>query len=133
MSRGGAGLFSTINDYSKFADMLCRRGCYRNSRIISEKAFDYMTTPKFNEHLLRSMWDRLNGYNYSCFMRVMTDVSRSRIKSANGEFGWDGWTGTYFCVHPESGITVLYFTQICGAGTTDQAVDIVNTVFGELL
>ncbi len=79
------------------------------------------------------MWDRLNGYNYSCFMRVMTDVSRSRIKSANGEFGWDGWTGTYFCVHPESGITVLYFTQICGAGTTDQAVDIVNTVFGELL
>jgi len=34
---------------------------------------------------------------------------------------------------PESGITVLYFTQICGAGTTDQAVDIVNTVFGELL
>ena len=129
---GGAGLFSTINDYSKFADMLCHRGCYRNSRIISEKAFDYMTTPKFNEHLLRSMWDRLSGYNYSCFMRVMTDVSRSRIKSAKGEFGWDGWTGTYFCAHPESGITVLYFTQICGASTTDQAVDIVNTVFGEL-
>ena len=130
---GGAGLFSTINDYSKFADMLCHRGKNSNSSMISEKAFTYMTTPKFNDHLLRSMWDRLNGYNYSCFMRVMTDVSRSRIRSANGEFGWDGWTGTYFCAHPESGITVLYFTQICGASTTDQAAEIVNTVFDELL
>ncbi len=130
---GGAGIFSTINDYSKFANMLCTHECHNNIRLISEKAFQYMTSPKFNSHQLRSMWDRLNGYNYSCFMRIMTDVEKSRIHSANGEFGWDGWTGTYFCVHPESGITVLYFTQICGASTTDQAAEIVNTVFKELL
>ena len=130
---GGAGLFTTINDYSKFANMLCNRGAYGNLRLMSEKAFSYMTAPKFRQHQLRSMWDRLSGYNYSCFMRVMTDVSKSQIHSANGEFGWDGWTGTYFYAHPESGITVLYFTQICGASTTDEAKNIVNTVFGELL
>ena len=66
-------------------------------------------------------------------MRIMTDVENSAIHSANGEFGWDGWTGTYFCAHPGSGITVLYFTQIYHGGTTKQAADIVNTVFKELL
>lgn len=130
---GGAGLFSTINDYSKFADMLCHRGVHRNIRLLSENVFRYMTEPKFSTNLLRSMWDRLSGYNYSCFMRVMTDAEKSQIRSANGEFGWDGWTGTYFCAHPESEITVIYFTQICGASTTDQAKEIVNAVFKELL
>lgn len=130
---GGAGLFSTINDYSKFADTLCHRGSHSNIQLFSEKAFRYMIEPKFNAHLLRSMWDRLSGYNYSCFMRVMTDAEKSHIHSANGEFGWDGWTGTYFCTHPESEITVLYFTQICRASTTEQAENIVNTVFKELL
>ena len=63
----------------------------------------------------------------------MTDVENSPIHSANGEFGWDGWSGTYFCVHPESGITVLYFTQLYHGCTTKQAMDIVNTVFTILI
>ena len=129
---GGAGLVSTIDDYAKFACMLANRGELDGVRIMSERAFSYMTSPKLTETQRASMWDRLNGYNYGCLMRVMTDVEKSEIKTCNGEFGWDGWTGTYFCADAENRIAVLYFTQICGAGTTYEASKISTAVYDEL-
>ena len=130
---GGAGLVSTIEDYSKFALMLTGRGQLNGVRIISEKAFDYMTTPHLEKTQQGDLWDRLAGYNYGCLVRIMTDQDIAEIKTANGEFGWDGWTGTYFCSNAETGITVLYFTQIAGAGTTWQAANISRIAYENLL
>ena len=130
---GGAGLVSTISDYSKFARMLAGSGKYEGKRIISEKAFRYMTSPLLTPQQRACLWERLSGYDYGCFMRVMTDVDASRIKTCNGEFGWDGWVGTYFCADAENHIAVLYFTQVCGAGTTAQAAEISSLVYGKLL
>jgi CubicO group peptidase (beta-lactamase class C family) len=33
-----------------------------------------------------------------------------------GEFGWDGWSGTYASIDPAEDITILYFVQRAGAG-----------------
>src|SRR5258708_21883995 len=40
---GGAGLFSTIEDYSGFGQMLCNGGELNGVRILSRKAFEQMT------------------------------------------------------------------------------------------
>ncbi|MBQ9898559.1 MAG: beta-lactamase family protein [Ruminococcus sp.] len=130
---GGAGLVSTIEDYSKFARMLCNGGELDGVRIMSSEAFRFMTSPKLSSKQSVGLWDRLDGYNYACLMRVMTDEKIAQIKSANGEFGWDGWTGTYFCAEPNSGIVVLFFTQIAGGGTTWQAEQVDRIVFDELV
>lgn len=130
---GGAGLVSTIEDYSKFALMLTGKGQLNGTRIISEKAFDYMTAPHLGKTQQNDLWDRLAGYNYGCLVRTMTDSSIAEIKTANGEFGWDGWTGTYFCSNANTGITVLYFTQVSGAGTTWQAANISRIAYENLL
>ena len=29
-------------------------------------------------------------------------------------YGWDGWTGNYFCNDPENNLTFMYFIQVCG-------------------
>ena len=126
---GGAGLVSTIRDYSRFACMLAGKGEFDGVRIISEKAFEYMTAPRLGQKQKSCLWPRLAGYNYGALMRVMTDVSSSEIKTCNGEFGWDGWTGTYFCADPVNRIVVLYFTQIAGAGTTFQAAKISEAAY----
>ena len=128
---GGAGLCSTIEDYSNFARMLSGGGEFNGIRIMSQKSFDYMTSPKLSEKQ-NTMWDRLKGYNYGCFVRVMTNPEISEIRTGKGEFGWDGWTGTYFCSDTGTGITVLYFTQICGAGTTWQAAEISGIAYDKL-
>lgn len=130
---GGAGLVSTIGDYARFACMLANRGELDGVRIISEKSFGYMTAPHLGNAQAACLWDRLSGYNYGSLMRVMTNVDSAQIKTCNGEFGWDGWTGTYFCADSENRIVVLYFTQICGAGTTAEAARISSEVYSKLL
>lgn len=129
---GGAGLCSTIGDYSRFARMLCNKGELDGVRIMSEKTFGYMTSPMLSP-VQNTMWERLRGYNYSCLMRIMTDPQLAEVKTDKGEFGWDGWTGTYFNANPENGIVTLFFTQIAGAGTTWQATEISRVVYNELI
>lgn len=121
---GGAGLVSTIGDYSKFASMLANSGVYEGKRYLSEEAFRYMTAPKLSPAQHSYLWDKLSGYSYGALMRIMVNKEASSVKTCNGEFGWDGWTGTYFCADAKNKIAVLYFTQICGAGTTYQASEI---------
>lgn len=129
---GGAGLCSTIDDYSRFARMLCNKGELDGVRIMSEKSFAYMTSPMLSL-AQNTMWDRLKGYNYSCLMRIMTDPLLAEINTDKGEFGWDGWTGTYFNANPENGVVTLFFTQIAGAGTTRQAAEISRAVYDKLV
>lgn len=130
---GGAGLVSTIADYAKFANMLCNRGKFGDVQLISSETFNYMTAPKLGAVQQYDLWERLSGYNYAYLMRIMTDEASAEIKTSNGEFGWDGWTGTYFCANPENGIVCLCFTQIAGAGTTWQAQEIDKIVYDELV
>lgn len=129
---GGAGLCSTIDDYSRFARMLCGKGSLGGVRIFSGEAFDFMTSPKLSP-AQNTLWDRLKGYNYGCLVRVMTEPDIAEIKTSEGEFGWDGWTGTYFNANASTGITTLFFTQIAGAGTTWQAANISRIVYDELV
>ncbi len=76
-----------------FANMLCNGGVYNGRRYISEKSFDYMTSPKLDAIAMK------------------------------------GWSGTYFCCDVKNKLTILYFTQICHASTTPQAVEIDKAVY----
>lgn len=128
---GGAGLCSTIDDYSRFARMLCNGGEFGGVRILGRDTVEFMTSPLLSA-AQNTMWDRLKGYNYGCLMRVMTEPDIAEVRTGAGECGWDGWTGTYFNFNLKNGISVLFFTQIAGAGTTWQAAEISRIVYDEL-
>lgn len=130
---GGAGLVSTIEDYSKFARMLANGGEFNGIRLFSEDTFSYMTAPQLNEKQLSGMWERLDGYNYGNFMRILEQEEKSQPRTYKGEFGWDGWTGTFFSADHVNNIVCLYFTQISGAGTTDEARRICGVVYDSLV
>ncbi|MDP4090268.1 MAG: serine hydrolase, partial [Bacillota bacterium] len=36
----------------------------------------------------------------------------------DGEYGWDGWLGAYFCNCPKEDLTFLFMMQKTDAGTT---------------
>ncbi len=129
---GGAGLVSTINDYSKFARMLANKGEFNGVRLFGEETFSFMTSPQLNEKQLGGMWERLRGYNYGNFMRILVDEEFSQLKTVKGECGWDGWTGTFFASDPANNIAILCFTQISGAGTTRQAELLCEEVYKNL-
>jgi len=51
---------------------------------------------------------------------------------SNGEYGWDGWTGTYFANIPEHNLTILIMQQRADTGTSEPTRKIRNIVFSSL-
>ena len=116
---GGAGLTSTIDDYSHFATMLLHKGVYKGKQIIGKKTVEFMTQNRLTkEQRITYIWDSVKGYGYGCLMRVLLDQGEAATNAPLGEFGWDGWTGNYVTIAPNDELIILYFIQRCDAGMT---------------
>ncbi len=132
---GGAGLISTIDDYSKFAMMLAGEGEYKGIRILSKSAVKYMHTNALKPDIKqRDMnWGSTEGHGYNCLMRILEDPTVQRINAPAGEFGWDGWLGTYFTVEPETKSVILFFRQKTNTGTDDITRKVRAIAYGNYL
>lgn len=111
---GGAGICSTLEDYAKFGTMLLNGGVYNGRRIMPEAAVRFFThggiTPE-QRTALWSGWDWTKGYGYGNLMRVCENEELTTLFSSKGEYGWDGWLGTFFSNEPQHGITYLLGVQ----------------------
>ena len=114
---GGAGLVSTLADYSAFATMLMNGGVWQGKRILSEAAVRLMTSPRLNPEVRKGLWDSLEGYNYGCLVRVCDRPGSCAHYAAEHEYGWDGWLGTYFINLPDREITFLLNQNSPDTGT----------------
>ena len=109
---GGAGLVSTLDDYSHFASMLVNRGIYKERRILGSRTVEFMTKDSLNEAQKADFaWDSLAGYGYGCLMRTLKDPAAEGVVGSVGTFGWDGWSGNYVVMDPREGLVFLYFIQ----------------------
>lgn len=114
---GGAGLVSTVNDYSRFALMLANGGTLDGVRILGRKTVDYLATPQLTkEQAVTYNWDALTGYSYGNLMRCLVDPAKAASNGTIGEYGWDGWTGNYFFIDPKEELIMIYMIQR-GPGT----------------
>ena len=117
---GGAGLVSTIGDIHRLATMLLNEGKTPDGgRIISGRTAKLFRSNALTEEQRRSMnWDTLVGHGYGNYNRVLLDPGHAVMNAPVGEFGWDGWLGTYLSIDPETGLIFEYFIQRADAGTT---------------
>ncbi len=131
---GGAGLVSTIDDYARFAQMLMNRGSLDNVQILKPKTVDYLTSSTLQAEQQENfdLWHTLSGHSYGNLMRVMTDHRQAGLLGSNGEYGWDGWLGAYFCNCPKDNLTILIMMQKKDAGTTSLTRKLRNTVYARL-
>lgn len=130
---GGAGLVSTIDDYSKFATMLLNQGTYDSTQILAPQTVHYMTHCHLEPHTQKDVnWDSLAGYSYGNLMRIMIDEGLAVFNGTTGEYGWDGWLGTYFMNDPVHNLTVLLMQQLTDSGTTSYTRKIRNIIASSL-
>jgi CubicO group peptidase (beta-lactamase class C family) len=114
---GGAGLASTLSDYGKFSHMLLSGGTVDGKRYLSSKTIRFMTTNQLSPVQIGNMdWDELQGYGYSCLMRVLLDAGVGGFNGTPGEYGWGGWMGTYVSIDPAENMVLLFGTQRLGIG-----------------
>lgn len=130
---GGAGLVSTIDDYSHFAQMLLNGGSYKGKQILSPAMVRFMTG-----HVLSAAQQEvfeqegmawLEGFSYGNFMRVLVNPGRSTTLGSKGEYGWDGWLGCYFANAPQDQMTILMMTQKKDSGTFRMTRLLRNTIY----
>ena len=108
---GGGGLFSTVGDYSRFAQMLLHKGTLDGVRILGRKTVELISTDHLTPEQRRSdNWDTQRGYGYGLGVRVMTNPELAGINGSVGEWGWDGAFGNWFCVDPKEELTCVYLT-----------------------
>jgi CubicO group peptidase (beta-lactamase class C family) len=128
---GGAGLVSTIDDYSKFTSMLMNQGSLNGVQILHPKTVKFLTSATLNAEQQKGadLWVHLAGHSYGNLMRVLTDCSKVGGLGSLGEYGWDGWLGPYFCNCPNDDLTFLFMIQKTDAGTTPLTRKIRNIIF----
>ncbi len=108
---GGGGLFSTVKDYSRFAQMLLHGGTLDGCRILGRKTIDLISTDHLTpQQQATHNWDTQRGYGYGLGVRVMTNPEIADINGSAGEWGWDGAFGNWFCVDPKENLTCVYLT-----------------------
>lgn len=129
---GGAGLVSTLDDYAAFGTMLMNEGTYNGKRILSPAAVRFMTAPRLTPEVRKNLWDSLCGYNYGCLVRVCDRPGSCSIFTETGEYGWDGWLGTYFANLPGQRITFLLNQNAPDTGTATVTRKCRNILAAEL-
>lgn len=96
---GGAGLISTIEDYSNFAEMLLNYGCFEGHRIISKESVNLISKPHFPKYI------QLGTESWGLGVRVIVgDDNRLPV----GSYGWSGAYGTHFWIDQVNKITAIY-------------------------
>ena len=140
-ARGGHGLFSSLEDYSKFAQMLLTGKTKTGEIIISQSMLSLATTnhlsssffpleiKNFDEDVLEE--NDLESYGWGLGFRVMIDIDKVNGMGSIGEFGWAGAAATYFLVDPKNDLTAVLMTQVLGAENILKK-DFVKTIYQNL-
>ena len=130
---GGAGLVSTVEDYSRFVQMMMHGGSYRGVRILGRKSIEHMNMNHLTPQQLQMYdWESLRGYGYGDLMRQMMDVPASYGLGSVGEFGWDGWLGSYVAMDPAEDLAIIYVIQKCGGNGYRDVQVLRNIIYSAL-
>ena len=111
---GGAGLYSTLDDYSLFADAMANGGVgITGKQILKPETIDLMRTEQLKNYAVDTKFSCAagTGYGYGLGVRTLVDKSEGQ-RSALGEFGWDGAAGSYVMIDPASKLSITFTMHV---------------------
>jgi CubicO group peptidase (beta-lactamase class C family) len=109
---GGGGLFSTMDDYARFAQMLYQGGVFSGARIVSRKTLEWMTSDHLGPNVRIGTPSLLQpGHTFGLGFAVRREAGMGQTPGTPGEFFWGGVAGTYFWVAPKEELFALMMVQ----------------------
>ena len=139
---GGGGLLSTLDDMTKFSQMMANGGELNGVKILSRKAIDLIRADHLTpaqradyDKVSQTVWPNMLGYSFGLSCRTMVDRATGGILSSLGEFAWSGAAGTWALIDPETGISAEYAHQIMPSERNLQDYchpRLRNTIYGAL-
>jgi CubicO group peptidase (beta-lactamase class C family) len=107
---GAAGMYGSLDDYRRFAEMLAYEGKGPYGRLLKASSIAAMRSNNAHDlfHSLNNR-DDVNGVVFGYAVAVVVDPAAAQISVPKGSFGWDGAGGTRFWVSPrEKTVEVLF-------------------------
>jgi CubicO group peptidase (beta-lactamase class C family) len=109
---GGAGLWSTADDYLQFAQMLANGGELNGKRLLSPRTIDLMAANHVGELYADSSPNGVRaGMGFGLTVEVVLDPIAAKRRTSAGSFGWDGAFGTHFWVDRKEQLTAILLIQ----------------------
>lgn len=107
---GGAGITTSLSDYSKFISALACGGIGQNKeRILSPSTIELMKENQLTESQRKTMnWEQLSGYGYGLGVRTLISKAESGSTGPLREFGWGGAAGASVYVDTENKLSCFY-------------------------
>ena len=111
---GGAGLFSTVDDYMAIISAVACGGTAPNGyRLLDEKCIPLMQEnhlpPRALDHFVTTL---LYGYGFGLCGRVHINPAMGWSLSPKGEFGWDGAASAFSMIDPQNRIALYLGTHV---------------------
>jgi CubicO group peptidase (beta-lactamase class C family) len=114
LTRGGAGVATTMDDYLRFARMLLNHGSLDGVRILKPSTVRLMSTNQLDPKITERDWlptKGNGGFGMDFFVRTGRPKDAAENRGTVGEFWWDGAWSTLFWIDPANDMIVLFFTQ----------------------
>lgn len=128
---GGAGLFSTANDYIRFAQMLANGGALDGVRVLSQDTVTALSTAHVQADRMPDRMDSVDlGYGYG--VGVIYDGPGAHPVRVQGDFGWSGYFDTEFFISPATGVVAVIMSQEQPGPTTPDTIG-ARAVFDQLV
>ena len=106
---GDAGLFSTIGDYTRFAQMLLNGGELDGRRVLGRKTVEFMHENRLGDLPQNHIGNHAQGFGLG--VSVTINPGESSAITSLGRFGWSGAATTDCGIDPVEGIVALVFAQ----------------------
>ncbi len=126
---GGVGLLSTVMDYLRFSQMFLNGGTLDGVRVLEPETVALMIrnhVPDSVMPLSRSGY--MAGSGWGLGFNVVLDASRYSFPVGDGEYWWDGSSGTRFSIDPEHGLITVIMAAVSpsrGGGFREEFKDLV--------
>jgi CubicO group peptidase (beta-lactamase class C family) len=128
------GLFSTTDDFLRFAQMLLNGGEFNGKRILSRESVAEMMRNQLPPALTPvsgpPMMDE--GYGQGLAGAVLVDSTKASLPGATGIYRWSGYVGTYFWIDPKHDLIAMVWTQFSPGRTYQLEQEFQRVVYAAL-
>ena len=103
---GGEGLYSTLNDYTRFCRMIAQEGELDGVRVLDERTVAFMAQNHLGPDL------NPGADRFGLGFKVHDPVETSQGMRGQDRLSWGGAASTYFFIDPAENVTAVFVTQL---------------------